>query len=487
MNGRLLAALMLACAVLVSVAHTARAQTGACCNPSNGTCSIVAQASCVSPNSFMTGATTCNPNPCPQPPQGTCCSPLGACIVTVQISCGGTNTWTLGQTCNPNPCPIPPQGTCCSPLGACIVSAQVSCSASNTWTQGQTCNPNPCPLPPQGTCCSPLGACVVSAQVSCSTSNTWTQGQTCSPNPCPIPPQGTCCAPSTGACVFGFQVNCAAPGVWTFGGTCTPNQCPQPAMGRCCNTATGACSVTTQANCSVGPWSTGATCDAPANPCPQPPMGTCCSPTSGACVNGPQATCTGSNVWTQGNTCEAVPCPTPGACCYADGSCTLVLPQFCPGEHRGPGSICPTANCSQPSGACCSTTGSCSILTRTACVAAAGTYRGNDVACFPHPCQQNLNVCCAGATCTLTLQSGCVGRFRVWISTATQCNSQANTTTPCCRPDFNKDGMVSSQDLFDFLESYFAGNPLADFVGNGTGIPSVNSVRAFVSAWSAGC
>jgi hypothetical protein len=53
-----------------------------------------------------------------------------------------------------------------------------------------------------------------------------------------------------------------------------------------------------------------------------------------------------------------------------------------------------------------------------------------------------------------------------------------------CPPDFNGDGVVSVQDIFDFLNAWFAGNPRADF--NGGGI-TVQDIFDFLNAWFVGC
>jgi hypothetical protein len=56
--------------------------------------------------------------------------------------------------------------------------------------------------------------------------------------------------------------------------------------------------------------------------------------------------------------------------------------------------------------------------------------------------------------------------------------------TPC-RADFNHNGVVNSQDFFDFVHAFFAGNPAADFNGDGT-IGSQDFFD-FLNAFFAGC
>ena len=84
-----------------------------------------------------------------------------------------------------------------------------------------------------------------------------------------------------------------------------------------------------------------------------------------------------------------VPCPpdvAPGACCFADGSCIVVLREQCQGEFLGDGTVCDPNPCDQPAlGACC--VGEvCSIRTADECTAAGGQYQGDDSGCDPDPC-----------------------------------------------------------------------------------------------------
>jgi hypothetical protein len=62
----------------------------------------------------------------------------------------------------------------------------------------------------------------------------------------------------------------------------------------------------------------------------------------------------------------------------------------------------------------------------------------------------------------------------------------------CCRADFNGDGIVSVQDIFDFLadwNSQSAGGPIiigsADF--NGVDGVTVQDIFDFLAAWNLGC
>ena len=60
----------------------------------------------------------------------------------------------------------------------------------------------------------------------------------------------------------------------------------------------------------------------------------------------------------------------------------------------------------------------------------------------------------------------------------------SQTLPGCCKPDFNQDGIVSPQDIFDFLGAWFAALPSANFNG---GVLSVQDIFDFLTAWFAGC
>jgi hypothetical protein len=66
----------------------------------------------------------------------------------------------------------------------------------------------------------------------------------------------------------------------------------------------------------------------------------------------------------------------------------------------------------------------------------------------------------------------------------TVCNALGNNATPCCRGDFNQSGALEVQDIFDYLNAWFATFPAADFNGGGL---DVQDIFDFLNAWFGGC
>lgn len=60
-----------------------------------------------------------------------------------------------------------------------------------------------------------------------------------------------------------------------------------------------------------------------------------------------------------------------------------------------------------------------------------------------------------------------------------------NVADAICIADFNRDGTVSLQDLFDFISAYFEGRPAADV--NGSSSVTLQDIFDFLSVWFAGC
>jgi uncharacterized protein (TIGR03118 family) len=61
----------------------------------------------------------------------------------------------------------------------------------------------------------------------------------------------------------------------------------------------------------------------------------------------------------------------------------------------------------------------------------------------------------------------------------------AITIPPICHADFNHDGRVAVQDIFDFLNSWLAADPAADF--NHSGALETQDIFDFLNVWLGGC
>jgi hypothetical protein len=79
-----------------------------------------------------------------------------------------------------------------------------------------------------------------------------------------------------------------------------------------------------------------------------------------------------------------------GACCAAEGSCSVVTDPggACTGTYQGAGTSCSPNLCPQPTGACClpDATATCSEVTALDCTAQGGTFQGDFELCSATEC-----------------------------------------------------------------------------------------------------
>ena len=66
------------------------------------------------------------------------------------------------------------------------------------------------------------------------------------------------------------------------------------------------------------------------------------------------------------------------------------------------------------------------------------------------------------------------------VTSSNTANLAASGTKIACRCDTNGNGVVEAQDIFDFLNLWFSGNPLADFNGGGL---SVQDIFDYLVCW----
>lgn len=166
--------------------------------------------------------------------------------------------------------------------------------------------------------------------------------------------------------------------------------------------------------------------------------GACCIATTGTCLNTTATLCTGANVFLAGEACAALPCPTPGRCCFGT-SCTVVLESAC-----------------------------------------AGTFDAG-AGCSPNLCP---GACCTGALCRIANASECSRTSGLFRGPGTVCGTVGNPTA-CCRANFDQTSGVTVQDIFGFLAGWFTGDPQTDFDDSGT--INVQDIFGFLGAWFAGC
>ncbi len=139
-------------------------------------------------------------------------------------------------------------------------------------------------------------------------------------------------------------------------------------------------------------------------------------------------------------------------------------------------------------GACCNA-GVCSIQPSNACTGANGTFIGLDTTCTPGICPTGTAVCCRGATCAVILQQDCIASGaagQAFLSSNVTCNASGNATSPCCFADYDKVSGIQVNDIFGYLNDWFANSTFADVGGTGSTQPDVNDIFSFLNAWFAG-
>ena len=163
--------------------------------------------------------------------------------------------------------------------------------------------------------------------------------------------------------------------------------------------------------------------------------GACCYADGHCTVQTATACQTAGGTYQGDNTaCSPNPCPQPlGACCYADGHCTVLTAAACQaagGTFQGDNTVCSPNPCPQPQGACCYADGHCTVQTATACEAAGGTYQGDNAACSPNPCPQPQGACCyADGHCIVRTAAACQDAGGTYQGDYTACSPN-----PCPQP-----------------------------------------------------
>ncbi len=436
----------------------------------------------------------------------TCCV-AGTCSVTAQADC--TGSWGLpGTTCNPDPCVL---GACCN-TGAC--SSTLSAACDGTWTSGGVCNPNPCPAP-SGACCA-NNVCSIVVATSCA-SNYLGHNTTCTGAPCPQANNpcsgafwiaaGTTVTGSTSAATVDGSSGCSATGadVWYK---------YKPLV-----------AATVQFNLCGSSYDTGLSIH----------TGTCGSLTALACNDDNAGT--GGNNACGGGLSSALSYVVTAAAVSAETVYYIRVSGYsgATGMYSltvvgGGGVIPPTgpandtcaAATAAPVGATAFTTVGATTdgPIHTGCNFNASNQITNDV-WFTHTGTANgglkIDTCTgAGFDTKIAVYSGsgcdnydtrllacnddaaCVaGRsvvnipvsagqsYVIRVGSAAGATGAGTLSLTVCRGDFNGDGVLDVQDIFDYLNGWLAGNARADF--NLVDGVTVQDIFDMINGWFAGC
>ncbi len=495
------------------------AQLGACCSTTTGACSssTTGAPGCAAGSTYQGDNTTCTPSPCMQE---ACCNAItGVCTLAATGTCpSGTTGQGNATTCTPNPCPQPPapaNDECTAAVALTVNVAVTGTLAQATGTDISTCSGSNIDV--WYTFTAPAAGSY-GATASLISGGFVPAIAIYAPTPCPVDLDTNDAAPdgcqAQGGTGFVKRVGMAQGEtilirVADFGDATAFSVVVAPVQaGACCNASTGICtnSNTGAAGCASGSTYQGDDTVCNPNPCPQPPppSNDNCSAaialcdgvavsgiTIGATIDG-TATCAGAaavDVWY--SYAPVVSGSVTISLCGSSYDTALAVLDGCGGTQVG----CNDDSCGLQSVVTANLNAGTTYLIR---VAGFGTATGAFTITATGgggTCGGPTGVCCRGATCstTLTSSAACTGSLVVGqtagasFPTGATCNSTGVTNTPCCYADYNKAGGVTVNDIFDFLNDWFAGSPYANTGGNGSGgVLAVQNIFDFLNAWFAG-
>jgi hypothetical protein len=468
-----------------SVSVTAVAN-GACCNATSGACSITGGATACGTANFYQGDNTTCPGSGLCNPIGACCNDsTGVCTLIYGGSCAAGSHAASGTVCDTNTCPV--VAACCSDAdGTCTLIYGGSCAAGTHAAAGLVCDSSSCPI--AGSCCNGVtGACALTYVASCTSPLTFNSSTTCGTGTCTAGPHICENFDGSGSLPAGWTTTSSALGApWAI----ATDQSNSPTNAVFTNDVASVSSqflvmpaVTAGGTLTVDFWSyytTESTFDGFVVEYSTDAGATWTDiGAAGWALNGYTATI--SNNFAS---------PIAGRQAFTGAHATWT-------EHVG--SI--PASAGQ------------SVIVRfhmasDQSVASTGVWL--DDICIGGNQVVNPGVCCRGSTCSsafatatacaaATTTSATGGPGWAFVTSALPCNAGVNadgtysgaltsTTSPCCFANYNHNAGLEVQDIFDFLNDWFAGRPIAIPGGDGTSNTglAVQNIFNFLNAWFAG-
>lgn len=227
----------------------------------------------------------------------------------------------------------------------------------------------------------------------------------CATSPIPDIPEQEPEEDAGGCCLNGKCYNISAENCGMRNGVYLPEG--EPCSAESCRKRTGAC--VTRTDCLS--WRTEEDCGMlfgrylPGEPCFEQDEGNCVDD-SGKCSQQPHSLCVHMG-WTW---LGDEPCPAKkGACCAGDGTCSLTTREACTGNFNEGAETCEAVTCAQP-GACCTPDG-CKIMQESECPAGR-PFKPGVTSCDIDPCQGTCYMACPfndERYCKLTDKKLCEG------------------------------------------------------------------------------
>lgn len=93
--------------------------------------------------------------------------------------------------------------------------------------------------------------------------------------------------------------------------------------------------------------------------------------------------------------------------------------------------------------------------------------------------------CCSGATCRVLAESACISSGKTIFQGHASTCVQPGQPGACCIGDFDHNGTIMVQDLFDFIDAWISGDFGADADQNG--VTQVQDLFEFLSSFASGC
>ncbi len=183
---------------------------------------------------------------------------------------------------------------------------------------------------------------------------------------------------------------------------------------------------------------------------PNPTPGACCFP-NGTCrlSNADGCNTAAGFTWFSGQTCSPSPCPPPtGRCCGLAAGCTITPQANCDPDigQWTFGATC-SPNACPVLGACCQFDGTCLLITEVDC---GGDPWDAGATCAPNNCPAPTGACCDSAqACTIVSLSACGTLGGTYLGDNVTCGPTTCTPGACCDPTTLDCTSLTEQECFD--------------------------------------